>query len=392
MCGLIATFNKKGPVNKDVIDLYEEQYHRGVEGFGIILMNPTKPIEILRATEPIKFLVDLNLYQANGIIAHHRNPTSTNNELIQTHPLKVSNKLLKYDYYVIHNGIIHNSGEMMEKHKKLGFEYITETDGKYINSGRICNDSECLAIELALFLEGLSTEIESRGSCAFIVLKVDKESQTEFSLFYGKNETSPLHHYVDNDYLMLSSEGPGEAVEDKKLYEVNLTTKKFKSKELPITFKELPVVTVTPTVNNCIRNYKLLSTHKEIGFNTADNSTQEEIEEERADFEAYNASFGVFDHSKKSWIDKLNLGDKSDVKESFKSLRRETMEDLEALIDSLKHLDTEDLSPDDVEYYTTNFKDRLTDCVQAVVETFYTIPNKEYEKCIADSKQDSLPI
>ena len=71
MCGILACFNKKKEVNQDAIDLYEEQFNRGQRGFGIIFVENNQPIQIKRATEPTKFLLDLYMNPSHGIMAHH---------------------------------------------------------------------------------------------------------------------------------------------------------------------------------------------------------------------------------------------------------------------------------------------------------------------------------
>ena len=121
MCGLIGMFNfittnkktkkktKTEPVNKEVIEQLQDQISRGNEGFGILMINGKKEIELKRATEISKAMLDLYMTESPMIIMHHRNPTSSENRLSQTHPILVSNELLKHNYYVIHNGVISNT-------------------------------------------------------------------------------------------------------------------------------------------------------------------------------------------------------------------------------------------------------------------------------------------
>jgi hypothetical protein len=50
--------------------------------------------------------------------------------------MKVSNKMLKFDYYVVHNGMISNDEELKKEHEKLGFAYTTkcmEYQSKFYN-------------------------------------------------------------------------------------------------------------------------------------------------------------------------------------------------------------------------------------------------------------------
>ena len=137
MCGLLGFFNfkienkktkkktKPEPVNSEIIDQLQDQLSRGKEGFGILMINEKNEVIVKRATEISKALLDLYMTKSNMIIMHHRNPTSSDNKLSQTHPIFVSNGSLKYDYYVIHNGMISNSDELRENHEKLGFIYNT---------------------------------------------------------------------------------------------------------------------------------------------------------------------------------------------------------------------------------------------------------------------------
>jgi glucosamine 6-phosphate synthetase-like amidotransferase/phosphosugar isomerase protein len=176
MCGIIAAFNTEGKaVNDFIINQYENQYSRGEEGFGIIRINEKGKVHLDRACEPTKFMMDLYTKKSKMIIAHHRFPTSTDNLIDQTHPMSISNPILDYDYLIIHNGVVRNDDELREKHLKLGFEYQTEYREVYgysVNPTYTTkfNDSEAIAIELALFIEGKSAAIETEGSAALIAL------------------------------------------------------------------------------------------------------------------------------------------------------------------------------------------------------------------------------
>ena len=131
MCGLIGMFNfiitdkktkkktKTEPVNDEVIEQLEDQISRGNEGFGILMIDKKNEIELKRATEIAKALLDLYRKESTMIIMHHRNPTSSDNKISQTHPILVSDGSLKYNYYVIHNGIISNADNLKEEHEKF---------------------------------------------------------------------------------------------------------------------------------------------------------------------------------------------------------------------------------------------------------------------------------
>src|ERR1035437_1703873 len=113
MCGIIGAIanprsEKKIDANNFIINQFEDQNSRGKEGFGIIRITNGKIEGIDRACTPMKFLIDLYQNKSESIIAHHRTPTSTDNKIAQTHPIYVNNKELKYDYLIIHNGMIRN--------------------------------------------------------------------------------------------------------------------------------------------------------------------------------------------------------------------------------------------------------------------------------------------
>lgn len=266
MCGIIAEFNtqttkkKTEQANEFVINQYQDQYKRGTEGFGIIRINNKGKIEVDRACEPTKFLIDLTLKKSEMIIAHHRTPTSTKNLRDQTHPMLVSNKMLKYDYLVVHNGVISNTEELHTKHLELGFDYTTEyqeTSGYYTQlTKNKWNDSESLAIELALYIEKKIERIGITNNAAFIVLQIEKNSQKAKQVYFGKNgEYAALNMTKVKGKLRISSEGEGDSVEANKLYMFNPLDKSMylsrKDIEFAVPVKvpevKLPAVIATST-------------------------------------------------------------------------------------------------------------------------------------------------
>lgn len=261
MCGIIGAFNTQTPkerknkapvpnVNDFVIDTYEDQHTRGKEGFGLITIDIKKDVTVHRATEPVKFLLDLKMNPSPMIIAHHRMPTSTDNKLSQTHPIFVSNESLAHDYFVIHNGIISNAEELKDKHDKLGFVYTTKTqDAKkfgyqYYRSVEF-NDSESLAIELALLIEGRSVHLGHQGSAAFIVLQTDKKTGKALRVFFGR-DSSPIQMHKQEGQLCLSSEGIGESVPRDLLHSFLMSDPAFNLTTVP--FKIVPYGLPKPTV------------------------------------------------------------------------------------------------------------------------------------------------
>ena len=245
MCGIIGAFNKKerGPVNQSVIDIYEDQHARGKEGFGVIGIDGNMKPTVMRATEPVKFMFDLHAKEFNMILAHHRMPTSTPNKLQQTHPIFVSNKNLPSDFLVVHNGVISNSIKMQEEHEKLGFVYTTlfaksETWDTW-------NDSESLAIEVALFITKLTTMIKAEGSAAFIALELDKTTGKLTNVHFGRNDSNPLKMAATRGKIILSSEGPGENIKPGVLYSFD-PKGNFKLKSRAITFHKEPKAPYVP--------------------------------------------------------------------------------------------------------------------------------------------------
>lgn len=242
MCGIIAAFKtgkKKKPVNSFIINQFQDQISRGKEGFGIIRINQ-KSFEIDRATEPCKFLLDLYQNPSAMIIAHHRMPTSTANKLSQTHPILVSNSLLTHDYLIVHNGVIYNDEEIKKEHEKLDFKYQTEIEttsnyGEYYYRRQNFNDSEVMAIEMALFIEGKIKGIRTRGSQAFIALQIEKKSQKPALVFFGRKD-NPLKMLREKNTLSLSSEGLGNQIEESVLYSFKVNDTKMKLQERKIEF------------------------------------------------------------------------------------------------------------------------------------------------------------
>jgi hypothetical protein len=156
------------------------------------------------------------LAHENGseILFHHRLPTSTPNLLDCTHPIKVEHSTLRYVYYLAHNGIIVNAGERRIEHEKAGFSYssivrIEQRTRNHSYQGEQFNDSECLAIDLARYIEGQTDKIEARGSAAFICLQVEPRSRQPRALYAARNSGSPLGIYEDSNVFALLSQGGG---------------------------------------------------------------------------------------------------------------------------------------------------------------------------------------
>lgn len=203
MCGIIHVKRTDGKsAGKAVWKRYKAQETRGSDGFGYIAINDDNTISVKRFVEEDSTKKSLLLETASNIIFHHRWPTSTENFEELNHPIYVSNDELKNDWYVIHNGVITNDDVLFDRHKELGYVYTTlceiyktyKVKGfEYEDKESQCfNDSECLAIELARYFEGLSRDIGTLGNVAFIALQVDKKTGEAVATYTGRNAGNPL--------------------------------------------------------------------------------------------------------------------------------------------------------------------------------------------------------
>lgn len=221
MCGIIGAFHtgeNKTPVNDIVLNQFEDQKERGVNGFGIVKINDKMEYKVDRATEGFKFMWDIHQDPVRGMLAHHRIPTSSENKLNQTHPFLVDNGSLKYKYLLVHNGVIHNDKELKKEHEDLGFIYTTQDKEKF-------NDSECVAIEVARFIEKQVDKVGTKGSAAFVCLQINKKTEKVNHVFFGRNEGNPLNMAKTRNKMLISSTGQGVEVAPFKLYGCKLDDK-----------------------------------------------------------------------------------------------------------------------------------------------------------------------
>ncbi len=263
MCGIIAYIpkHKDAVAGLKILNQFQDQKDRGIQGFGLIEI-AKEGVAIKRATETTKAILDLYQSKAPIGIFHHRQPTSTPNKMSQTHPILVSHKELKHDYYICHNGVISNDHALHLRHTgDLGYAYTTEREqGKttmgYQTAYRTFNDSEAFAIELARFLEGITEKMDIEGSAAFIALRADKKSHEPLALMYGRDDHNPLDFLETKDGILIASDiyfdtmmKNGPRVIQPKTYEVlNLAAyfgqrtkdKTIAPKEYALTFVERP--------------------------------------------------------------------------------------------------------------------------------------------------------
>ncbi|MCB1712785.1 MAG: hypothetical protein KDH96_10005 [Candidatus Riesia sp.] len=216
------------PVNNAILQLFDEQRHRGLQGFGLATVYPDNVVNIVRKTTEEGILKYLVKHENNIMLFHHRNPTSTVNVKRAAHPFSTKDTFGDNQYILIHNGHITNSRAMKKEHEeKFGIEYQSVLqDGTF-------NDSESLLWDLALVLEGHKDSLEVYGGIAFICMKVVKGELER--IYFGRN-SNPLKMVRDKDTLRLSSEGTGDDIEKDTLYNFNfksnrLTHRYFKIKE-----------------------------------------------------------------------------------------------------------------------------------------------------------------
>ena len=255
MCGIIGQFHtgeRKEPVNLKILEIFEDQKKRGMEGFGLVKIYDNLTYKVDRATEPYKFMFDIHQDPVRMMLCHHRIPTATDNKIKQTHPIMVDNGSLRYKYLVVHNGMIQNDDNVKEIHEKLGFVYntIDKSDAKFMPR---FNDSECVAIDIARFIEGQIEKVEIQGSVAFIALQITRATKKTpekiKKIFFGRNK-NPLNMAKTRGKLVLSSEGPGTEITPNTLYECNLD-KEMKLSKRAMLIPEYAYCQPT-LINSCI--------------------------------------------------------------------------------------------------------------------------------------------
>src|SRR3990167_98082 len=232
MCGIVSITNFNGvPVNKLVKQTFEKQRGRGTDGFGLF---DHEFGNLVRSTGERRIKKWLDRYPSKSILFHHRLPTSTDNDHNACHPFS-TREHFKTNYILVHTDSIHNDYELREAHTKLGIEYHSkQPDGGF-------NDSEALLWDVALYLEGKQTELKTKGNIAFVCLAIGKGNKHD-RLYFARNN-NPLNMLLNDDLLMLSSEGEGEPIDPHTLYEYDYVNGKMKTKELSIPVYSYPAVT-----------------------------------------------------------------------------------------------------------------------------------------------------
>ena len=246
MCGIIFANSKKGrSAVKPLLKRFRNQEGRGTEGFGYVSIALDGSVsEIIRATEEKEMIAALNNENSSAILMHHRSPTSLPNYEGATHPFMIKHESFKYDYIIVHNGVIRNYELMFEDFKKEGFKFLSEMREtkvhEFVNTKEwyefddktTINDSEAFAVDLAKNLENKSTYIRSVGTISFIALQVDKKENKVVNLIWGHNEGNPLVLEEDKALFCLKSVGHGKPIKAGTFFTKNWATGKITEKEV----------------------------------------------------------------------------------------------------------------------------------------------------------------
>lgn len=226
MCGNVWVKRKDGvAAYKSVLKRYRAQKERGTSGYGYVAIQDNKVVSYQRAETEEEIIALLCKEKAPEIMFHHRQPTGTPNMVELAHPFFVEDSMLDCTYYVQHNGVIRNTNDLKEKHDKLGIEYTSEMQKAFISKkGEInttaitWNDSESLAIETALVIDGKKAKIATEGPAAVMGLQV-KEGKVINRFFY-RNNLNPLKIEEDKVMFSITSGGHGETVLPALVYRI----------------------------------------------------------------------------------------------------------------------------------------------------------------------------
>lgn len=239
-CGIV--YANGNNASEEILKQYKAQRDRGTRGFGFVTIG--EQAQRQRFTEEQDTMFALGATNAKEILFHHRYPTSTANVEFCNHPI-ANSKDYKHNYYLVHNGIIHNAQELHAKHTRDNLHYDTEhkvtrvtefTDFGFRKSDMEddgFNDSETLLHELALVLEGRKDKLDTKGSIAFILLQTDKDDKP-LKLYFGRNHSSPLKFKRTSELFMIASELEGDEVKVDTLYTLDYATNEITESPLQI--------------------------------------------------------------------------------------------------------------------------------------------------------------
>lgn len=229
MCGFVYLKRKDGrPAYKSVLKRYRAQKQRGTQGFGYVAIQDNQIVSYKRAQTENEIVNLLSKEKASEIFFHHRNPTGTPNMAELAHPFLIESPLLDHQYFVGHNGTIRNTAGLKEAHEKLGIEYTSEMLEAFVTKGGeqhimgvAWNDSESLAIETALALDGKKAFIDTEGPAAVIGLQT--KGKKVINRFFFRNNLNPLKFHEDKIMVTITSMGEGAVVPSEKLYKLSNT-------------------------------------------------------------------------------------------------------------------------------------------------------------------------
>lgn len=215
MCGIVYSKSLIGrPVNKTIMKKYQDQRHRGTDGFGFYSPETNRLTHHPKEGRIMKLL--RRNKKATEVLFHHRMPTSTINVRNACHPFSTK-EYFKYNYVVVHNGVLYNERSLKAEHERRGIDYVSEQeDGSF-------NDSEALAYDIARYLEGEVPNLKAQGSIAFIAIKREHNGKP-LATYFGRNTGNPLIMQHDEESLTLSSEGSGTVIDPDTLYCFNHET------------------------------------------------------------------------------------------------------------------------------------------------------------------------
>ena len=361
MCGLAFVLRKDGrQARKQLEKTYEKQKTRGQQGFGYVSFSNGILENYARTETQAEIYKSLRSVESTGIMFHHRFPTSTPNYAEGAHPIFVSNSRLKYDYYVIHNGVIRNADELKKKHEAKGYIYTTQMFKKSMWETRDkvyqelymtikFNDSEAFAIELAEGIEAESEKIEAYGSIAFICIQTNKNDNVHpvqiNKIYFGRN-TNPLKLEANNNFIKLSSEGDGEEIDAHKLFEFDPKDNVImESKCVFGTDYVVPTYPTKPTTQRDFRLYRWDNQKQDFVLRT-----KEELAQYDEDFKPKNKQIGFVPKDEDSELGVKYLFGRKDIDDFVKNRKggriadipESRREEIEEMLDSQTPEEIED--------------------------------------------------
>ena len=244
MCGIVFKASFDGTsINKDILDQFEKQQRRGIQGFGLYDGDSGHIYKTPKLRKAKKLVMRK---PSTNILFHHRFPTSTANVTNACHPFSTKKFYMERQpdgtykgkkYIFVHNGVVHNSRMLKLQHDERKIVYESkQSDGRF-------NDSEALMWDFTEILEGKQIDFKSRGSVAFICMEIDGDNK---KLYFGRNEGNPLNMVIqEGKMISLSSEGDGDSIEPNTLYMFDYQTQGLTQKKMLIATDPKPAYTTS---------------------------------------------------------------------------------------------------------------------------------------------------